>query len=515
MEIIKNEKDLATASSGHVEDSAVLTANVNDVLVQERLSAWSLIAFRLYGVIAITTLNCTMNGFDGTLMSSLNAMKPFHNQFGTKMDGGGTGILFAIYAVGNLVGAVAAAPASDILGRRFGMCIGSFFVILGAVLEATASNVGQFMGGRFLIGFGVSISNTAGPTYLVEVVLPQWRGALGGLYNVVGYYSGALACTWIAYGTGFLSTNWSWRIPVLVQIVPAAIILITAYMLPESPRWLWSKNKKDEARAVLIKYHGAGDPDSALVAFECVEIEEQLRQDIESGNNIWWDFRALFIGKAMWYRLWIIFLVCVFSQFVGGSVISYYMPVMLQNAGITDSHQQLLLNALNIVFGFVSGIVGSFFVERFGRRSLFLWGTFLTGLVYIPINVIASFNADHITQSMGYGFIACIFLYGIIYSFCWTTLQALYPAEILPTRVRAKGLAFQGLVSGGASFINMYATPVGMSTIGWKMYTIFLVFHFMEYLAMFFTLPETKGRTLEEIEEVFEAGNVVKASLRK
>lgn len=274
-----------------------------------------------------------------------------------------------------------------------------------------------------------------------------------------------LACTWIAYGTGFLSTNWSWRIPVLVQIVPAAIILITAYMLPESPRWLWSKNKKDEARAVLIKYHGAGDPDSALVAFECVEIEEQLRQDIESGNNIWWDFRALFIGRAMWYRLWIIFLVCVFSQFVGGSVISYYMPVMLQNAGITDSHQQLLLNALNIVFGFVSGIVGSFFVERLGRRSLFLWGTFLTGLVYIPINVIASFNADRITQSMGYGFIACIFLYGIIYSFCWTTLQALYPAEILPTRVRAKGLAFQGLVSGGASFINMVREKEFLSSL--------------------------------------------------
>lgn len=264
-----------------------------------------------------------------------------------------------------------------------------------------------------------------------------------------------LACTWIAYGTGFLSTNWSWRIPVMIQIVPALIVVSAAYMLPESPRWLWEKNKKEEARAMLIKYHGSGNPDSSLVALECVEIEEQLRQEIESGGHKWWDFRPLFIGRAMWYRLWVIFLVCVFSQFIGGSVISYFMPVMLGNAGITSSHQQLLLNALNIVFGVISGIIGSFFVERCGRRTLFLWGTFLTGLIYIPINVIASYNASHITRSMGYGFIACIFLYGIVYSFCWTTLQALYPAEILPTKVRAKGLAFQGLLSGGSSFINM------------------------------------------------------------
>ena len=133
-----------------------------------------------------------MNGYDGTLMSSINAMDTFHDHFGTRMQGSGTGLLFSIYAIGNLVGAVFAAPASDTFGRRFGMSIGSLVIIVGTIIEATAPKVAQFIGGRFLIGVGISLTNTAAPIYLVEVVLPQWRGLFGGLYNVVGYYTGAL-----------------------------------------------------------------------------------------------------------------------------------------------------------------------------------------------------------------------------------------------------------------------------------------------------------------------------------
>ena len=97
---------------------------------------------------------------------------------------------------------------------------------------------------------------------------------------------------------------------------------------------------------------------------------------------------------------------------------SYFMPVILEDVGITGTNQQLLLNALNTVFSFVSGIAGSLTVEKFGRRNLFLWGTFLTGLCYIPINVIAAMAHGHVGQGPGYTFIAFIFLYGIIFSFC-------------------------------------------------------------------------------------------------
>lgn len=133
-----------------------------------------------------------MNGYDGSLMGSINAMDPYHNYFNIGMEGSGTGIVFAIYTVGNIVGSLFAGSLIDLFGRRLGMFVGSVFVIIGSIVQATAPNIGQFMGGRFLVGFGVPISVTAAPVYLVEMAFPTWRGILGGLYNVVGYYVGAL-----------------------------------------------------------------------------------------------------------------------------------------------------------------------------------------------------------------------------------------------------------------------------------------------------------------------------------
>ena len=131
-----------------------------------------------------------MNGYDGSLMGSINAMDPYHTHFNIGMQGGGTGIVFAIYSVGSIIGSLVAAFISDHFGRRWGMFSGSSVIIIGAVLEASASAIGQFMGGRLLIGFGVALANTSAPIYLVEMAYPSWRGVGGGAYNVVGYYSG-------------------------------------------------------------------------------------------------------------------------------------------------------------------------------------------------------------------------------------------------------------------------------------------------------------------------------------
>jgi MFS family permease len=134
-----------------------------------------------------------MNGYDGSLMGSLNSMPPFHDYFSVGMEGSSIGLVFAIYTVGSIVGSLFAALACDFYGRRFGMFCGSSFIILGTILEATAKGLDQFMGGRFLIGFGVTIAVTAAPVYLVEMAYPTWRGLFGGLYNVVGYYVGAIS----------------------------------------------------------------------------------------------------------------------------------------------------------------------------------------------------------------------------------------------------------------------------------------------------------------------------------
>ena len=92
--------------------------------------------------------------------------------------------------------------------------------------------------------------------------------------------------------------------------------------MPESPRWLFANNKAEEARKMLVKYHGMGDPDSSMVAYECSEIEADVRFETAMGGRRWWDYKILFNSREMLYRMWLLFLVCIFSQFIGGSVIA-------------------------------------------------------------------------------------------------------------------------------------------------------------------------------------------------
>ncbi|CAK7202016.1 hypothetical protein SEUCBS139899_004734 [Sporothrix eucalyptigena] len=511
-ELAQHVSNIETAGSKAQEVFSVALA---DALARDDTPAWSPSMVKLYAIIAFTTLANCMNGYDGSVMSSINAMDPFHDYFKVGMDGSAIGLLFAIYSVGQIIGCLFSTPAADLLGRRFGISVGCGIIVIGTIIQSTTPNIAGFMGGRLLVGLGVTVLTTSGPVYMIEMAYPSWRGIGGGLFNVCGWYIGALTASWTTYGTGFLSTNWSWRIPVIIQAIPAALAMGIVWFLPESPRWLMMHNREDKAREVLIKYHGNGNEDSAIVRLEMEEIQASIdyARQLSVGQK-WYDFRILFNSKQSLYRMWLVLLVTVFSQFIGGSI-SYFMPVIYEKLGITSSKKQLLLNALSTVVSFVSGLCGSWTVEWFGRRPLFLWGTFLTGLVYLAMNVLAARSNGDISTAAGYVFIVFSFLYGVFWSFCWTPLQALYPTEVLRNDMRIRGMSAQGLLAGLAGFINMYATPVALANIGFWTLTIFLVVHFIQLLAMYLTVVETKGRSLEEIEEIFLAAHPVKMSLQK
>lgn len=453
-----------------------------------------------------------MNGYDGSVMSSINAMDQWHDFFGVGMDGATLGLVMAIYNAGQVCGSAVAGVIMDGLGRRAVMFFGSCFIVIGSVLQATSQNLPAFIAGRFIVGFGVPPCTIGAITHVVELAYPTWRGLAGGAYNVLGWYIGSLTASWTCYGTGNIQSNWSWRIPYIIQIVPAVIICAVIWFVPESPRWLFAKGKDDVAKAILIKYHGEGNPESAVVKLECEEIRQSLEAEAELTQGKWWDYSVLWKTPAARYRMWIIILVVIFAQFTGGGVISYYLPTILESVGITSSSQQLLMNALNNVFSFCGGIVGTFFVDKAGRRPMLLWGVFISGLVYVPINVLAGLADGHIARDPGYAFIAMMFSYGIVMSFTWTPLQALYPAEILNTDIRAKGLAAEKTAAGLFGFINLYATPIGLKNIGWKMYTVFLSLHVVHWILMYFVTVETKGRSLEELEEIFDDPHPVKRS---
>ncbi|KAK2041082.1 general substrate transporter [Colletotrichum somersetense] len=513
-----NDSDKLT--NRHGKQANVQSVALADAIAKDRPNYKSLSQFKLYAMMALCVLNGVMNGYDGSVMSAINAMAPFQGRFKIGTTGELNGAVFSIYTVGNIVGSLSCGYFMDRWGRRASMFCGACLIVTGSVLQVSSYQLPQFFIGRFIVGVGTPMCATSAPVFLVEMAYPTWRGLAGGLYNVLGWYIGANLAAWTCYGTNFIQNDWAWRIPYIVQLTPATAVVSVVWFLPESPRWLWAQGQKERATAILVKYHGNGDPNSALVKLELDEIQDSLAAELELKSTNW-NYKALVDNRPNLYRMWLIMLVAVMAMFIGGSVISYYLPVMVEGVGITDSSRQLLINGLNTVTSFVAGIFGSFFVDKVGRRPLFLWGTLLTGLVYIPINVLAARaeqfdkSESSIPTAQSYTFIAMIFTYGIFWSFCWTPLQALYPAEILNNVIRAKGMGAKGFISGVASFINTYGTSVALKHIGWKTYTIFLVLHFIHLGLMYMYCVETKERTLEELEEIFNDPRPVKKSLQK
>jgi MFS family permease len=222
-----------------------------------------------------------------------------------------------MYQIGQVVALPFIGPAIDTWGRRMGMFIGGLIIFVGVIIQitcASSQSLAQFMGGRFLLGFGVGIIGAAGPIYVVEICHPARRGVVTGLYNVM-WPVGAFVASGAARGGLDIGGNSSWMIPVGLQAMFPGIVVLGCYFLPESPRWHYTRNRREEATATLVRLHGNGNPDSEWVKLQLREYEEFLEMD--GTDKRWWDYSALFRNRASVYRLMCNCLVALFGQWAG------------------------------------------------------------------------------------------------------------------------------------------------------------------------------------------------------
>jgi len=398
------------------------------------------------------------------------------------------------------------------------MVIGSVFIVVGSIVQGAAKNRGQFIGARFLLGFGVNISASAGPAYVVEIAPPAWRGIVTGVYNTF-WFIGAIPASWVTYGTGLHlpNSNNCWRIPLYLQCVFSGIVLVFALFLPESPRWLFATDRHEEALAILAKYHGEGDVNDPIVQLQIREFQESIAKD--GSDKRWYDYKEVFGTRNNQWRILMVFLMAFIGQWSGNAVISYFMPNALKGAGITSTNQQRLLSSLMTVVQFIFALVGAAVVDKLGRRTMMFWGTCaFTGYFIIIAALSAQFDAATGTfpnKSMSNAVITFIYLFGVTYSITMTPMQALYPVECLKYETRAKGMALNGLFIGIAGFYNLFVTSIAQVNIGWKYYIWFVAWNALSAVIVYFVFVETKGRTLEELEEVFDAPYPNKASRQK
>ena len=230
-------------------------------------------------------------------------------------------------------------------GRRWAIFVGSAIMIVGAIIQGFAQHVGMYIAARWLLGFGIPFCIVAGSSLLGELGYPKERPILTSLFNS-SYFVGASKCSkllpvgycittqtdpsrslvvaaGITYGTTSLQTDWSWRIPSLLQAVPSLLQVGLIFFIPESPRFLISKDRRDEAFAILTKYHAEGDATSALVQAEMAQIETTVKLEMELAKKSWLD---LFASKGMRRRLLVGSLLGLFTQWSGNTLISYVSP---------------------------------------------------------------------------------------------------------------------------------------------------------------------------------------------
>lgn len=229
----------------------------------------------------------------------------------------------------------------------------------------------------------------------------------------------------------------------------------------------------------------------------------------------WWDYRALFRTRASRYRIACNCVFAIFAQWAGNGVLSYFLPAVLTTAGYTNGITQANINLGYAAFQFVFALIGAAFVERIGRRPLFLFSMAGCCIVWIGMTVATSaFSASGNTNaSAAKATVACIFLFGAVFSVGLTPLQALYPVEVLNFEMRAKGMAFSSLAVNAGGLLNQFAWPISLARIGWHTYIVFAIWCAVQFFVFYFFLPETRKRTLEELDVIFEARNPVKASL--
>ncbi|EXJ87479.1 hypothetical protein A1O3_04439 [Capronia epimyces CBS 606.96] len=434
------------------------------------------------------------------MMNGLLALPQWRSYFG-QPSATILGTMNAMYPVGKMIGLLLVTFLSDRFGRRFPLRIGLPLLLFAAALQGSAQNVGWFIASRFLVGFGTSFIAQPSPILITELAYPLYRGRITGVYYSSNYL-GTLIAAWVTYGTFRMNSNWSWRIPSILQATIPLIQLVGIWWIPESPRWLIAKGKHEQARKILEKHHAGGDQTSALVDFEMREIEASIRLEAQTLSET--SYLDLIRTLPNLRRTFISMVVGVYAYWAGVGVITYYLTLVLNTIGITAVSTQTLLNALIAVMNFFTAVGSGLLVDRAGRRFLFMLsvsGMLIAFTTWTILSARFSLSQD---KGLGKAVLGFIFIFSFFFQIAFSPLLIAYPIEIWPFTLRARGLTVSLFSTYSGLLIGLFVTPIGLRNIGWKYYIVFCVLLALLWLIVYFVFPETRGRTLEEINNVFE-----------
>lgn len=464
----------------------------------------------LYQVCLVAALGGFLFGFDTAVISGTVGF--VKNDF--KLDALQEGWFVSCALLGCIIGVAFSGKLSDKYGRKIVLILSALLFLVSAIGCIACSSFSQLVVFRLIGGLGIGVASMVSPLYISEFSPAKYRGMMVSLYQlaltvgiVVAYFSNA-------YIESFHSISWHnvtlqqifvaepWRAMLGLGIFPSGIFLVSLFFVPESPRWLLLRDQVGKARAILVKIDGQEKAENEISAF-------MASRKSEPSSNVNDLFKPVY-RKALYIGLLLPFL----SQVCGINAVIYYGPKILEGAGFTLSNAlggQVTIGIVNVVFTFVA----IFTVDKWGRRPLLFTGIIGAVVSLICIGALFGFGVTHGPAILIFilVFIACFaFSFGPV---CWVVV-----GEIFPDGIRGKAMSLATLSLWVGNFLVGQLTPASLEGLGpAATFFLFALFCSPAIWVTWKLIPETKGRSLESIDEYwkesFQEGSANSTTVRK
>ncbi|KAK4330263.1 Sugar transporter-domain containing protein [Rhodotorula toruloides] len=506
---------------------------------------------RMLGIATMATLGGFLFGYDQGVVGNVLVLESFGADFPhIYMNASVKGWWVSTLLLAAWLGSLLSGPLTDRLGRKRTIQWVTIIFVLGAALQAGATNNGFLFGGRAVAGLAVGTLTMVVPPYIAELAPAHLRGSLVALQQL-NITVGILLSYWIAYGTSHIGgtrcapgvpytgpvgadgnptfdayhdvpaggctgqSPASWRIPIALQILPAILLGIGMFWMPYSPRWLTEVGRDEEAKNTLAYLRSSTVEDPAVV-HEFLEIkaevliERELRHAKTAGKGgirgMIQPYLDLVSTRSNFHRLWIGCSTMFFQQFIGCNAIIYYAPTIFASLGLDPNTTSLLATGVYGVCNMVSTLPAVLLLDRLGRRKLLLAGSVgcFCSLVIVGSIVATCANDWAAHASAGRVAIVFVYLYDVNFSYSWGPLGWVLPAEIFNLATRSTGTSLTTSTTWMSNFVIGLVSPMMLQNIAHGgTYFFFAAFAVIGFISTYLFLPETRMKTLEEMDELF------------
>ncbi|KAJ5928023.1 Mitochondrial substrate/solute carrier [Penicillium verhagenii] len=445
----------------------------------------------LYFTSVFVSLGVFLFGYDQGVMSGIITGWYFDDYF-DQPSRATIGTVVAILEVGAFISSLLVGKIGDLIGRRKTILYGSLVFFVGGTLQTLATSMAMMMVGRIIAGFGVGALSTIVPVYQSEISPPHNRGKLACI-EFTGNIAGYATSVWVDYFCSFIESNYSWRLPLLFQCIMGLALGAGSLLICESPRWLLDNDHDEEGMVVIANLYGEGDIHNDKARQEYREIKMGVLLHRQEGERSYGD-----MFRRYKKRVFIAMSAQALAQLNGINVISYYAPLVFESAGWAG-RDAILMTGINGISYLLSTIPPWYLVDGWGRRPILLSGAVA---MLISLSLISYFIYIEISATPTLTVIF-VMVYNAAFGASWGPIPWLYPPEILPLSIRAKGASLSTAANWAFNWLVGEVTPVLQNAIKWRLYLVHAFFCACSFVVVYFLYPETSGVRLEDMNVLF------------